>query len=298
MQENILLFFNNYTSGLADFLAHTVSFCAEAVIPLFVVCTIYWAVNKRVGINLAYCLGLSILINTIVKIFVRAARPFEKLPELKAGRLGTATGYSFPSTHSQTIATFMTSLSLYVKRGWIIVVTVFALLAVGLSRLYFCVHWPVDVMCGLLFGTIIGFVVYRLLERILSVPSADVMFASSIFVLSVIIFCLLLLVYYRLQLYPLAKIADNFKITGLVAGISLGNLLEMCCLRFEPASTTKNKILTIVLGFVGAGVIYGGLKLLLPVSVFSYFARYFIVGFWVAAGWPFIAVKCGFLTRG
>ena len=108
-----------------------------------------WA---AVTMLVAWNLGL------LAKIIVHRARPIVKDP------ISHAPGYSFPSGHAFNIAVAVTVLvfllwplmSVLVRRLAVGAGTVLAL-AVGLDRIFLGVHFPSDVLAGLLLGVGITF---------------------------------------------------------------------------------------------------------------------------------------------
>lgn len=77
--------------------------------------------------------------------------------------LPKATSFSFPSGHSIVTAA-MAAVAYMYHRKWGILAGIFALV-VGFSRVYAFVHYPSDVVVGLLLGAIMGVIVYRLFRR-------------------------------------------------------------------------------------------------------------------------------------
>jgi undecaprenyl-diphosphatase len=70
---------------------------------------------------------------------------------------------SFPSGHTTTSFACATVLSFFVPRaapGFYLLA-----LAIGFSRIYVGVHWPLDVLGGAILGTAIGLAVTALLRR-------------------------------------------------------------------------------------------------------------------------------------
>lgn len=71
---------------------------------ILVLAVSYWAFDKKTGEELAFTLLVSGLSNNILKGFFRFERPIG-IDGIRTLRAHTATGYSFPSGHSQNAAT-------------------------------------------------------------------------------------------------------------------------------------------------------------------------------------------------
>lgn len=129
--------------------------------------------TRRHGIQLAFCLLASLLINNIIlKNLVARPRPFtviEELTVMLAPKLADAGSWSFPSGHtgSSFAAAYSISRSFGKKGSWAWIVAAL----ISLSRPYIGVHYLTDVICGALFG-ILGAVLACLLWRKL-IPAAE-----------------------------------------------------------------------------------------------------------------------------
>ncbi len=109
--------------------------------------------NKRIAISIVSNLVLIALLNNILKLIVRRARP-------TGFRLIAETGYSFPSGHSMVSMAFYGYLIYLIyknvrnkKLRWTLI-TCFSLLIliIGMSRIYLGVHYTSDVFAGFLFS--------------------------------------------------------------------------------------------------------------------------------------------------
>lgn len=107
--------------------------------------------NKRTGLLIWLNLGVSTLLNQILKYIVQRPRPTEF-------RIIDESGYSFPSGHSMVSAAFYGFLiyliyknvkNKYVKWLLITVLSILIIL-IGISRIYLGVHYTSDVLAGFL----------------------------------------------------------------------------------------------------------------------------------------------------
>ena len=97
-----------------------------------------------IGLILDYVFG-----NLILKTFVARERPFNFNENISL-LISAPKDFSFPSGH--TLASFTTALIVYkVCKKWGIFLIVLASL-IAFSRLYLYVHYPSDVVAGLLFA--------------------------------------------------------------------------------------------------------------------------------------------------
>lgn len=94
-------------------------------------------------------------------VAVHAAKAFFKRPrpEIHPGIIAMPADWSFPSAHAAQIATFCLCVALIAKRNfpvpwvWLTVLPAIALTAgVSVSRVYLQVHYPTDVLAGLVLG--------------------------------------------------------------------------------------------------------------------------------------------------
>jgi undecaprenyl-diphosphatase len=111
------------------------------------------------------------IVTELIRHFYYHLRPFEfygftpLVPE---------SGASFPSGHM----TFLFALAMavwYANRKWGIVYFLLAA-AVGIARIYVGVHWPYDIVGGIVIGVVCGIIVHQLLKpsRVALYPPAEV----------------------------------------------------------------------------------------------------------------------------
>jgi undecaprenyl-diphosphatase len=129
---------------------------AFVLVPLALVCCLLLvrAGLRREAFAVALSLAGAMLLSDVVKLLVSRPRP-------PVEHLQTVTGSSFPSGHSTQASAFWFSLVLALATAGVapLVTRVAAglalvlVLAVALSRVYLGVHYPGDVLAGVLLGT-------------------------------------------------------------------------------------------------------------------------------------------------
>jgi len=103
--------------------------------------------------------------SVMIKNMVQRLRPchdpaLEGLVHLFNGECGGL--YGFVSSHATNSFDVALLSLLFIKRRWFSVFIVVWALVVGYSRIYLGVHYPGDVICGSVLGSLIGWGVYRL----------------------------------------------------------------------------------------------------------------------------------------
>lgn len=120
---------------------------------------IFFKRTRMIGVvsltSLAFCFLIN---NVLIKNLVARARPFDTFSDL-VPLIEKPTDYSFASGH--TTASFASAgiLVRFENKPLIIVTVLFAFL-VAYSRLYLGVHYPTDVLCGMIIGTLGSISVY------------------------------------------------------------------------------------------------------------------------------------------
>lgn len=129
-----------------------------------IICAIVLLIFKRTrwaGVAVAAAFILDVLIvNVILKLSVNRARPWQDYPDLgfrqfhQSISVREPTDSSFPSGHTASLFAAAVALVMYYKKKGIPAVVVAFLVA--LSRIYLCMHYPTDVLGGMIIGSVCG----------------------------------------------------------------------------------------------------------------------------------------------
>lgn len=297
MQEQILIFFSNISNSGLDQAAELITMLGEQYFFILIISFLYWNISKREGFKLASAFVYSTVINSILKIAIHSPRPFEKLDYISGKRVETATGYSFPSGHTQGSTTFFITFAQIIRRRWFTIIAIILLLLVGLSRVYLGVHWPVDVIGGLVLGVIISYIFCSIVDNYYddTAKFRRIFYRIQAFVI------LLTLVLFLVDMFYLKgsmKIEDFFKISGISSGVIYGFFTEEKYIDFSPMDAGwVRKIIRYIVGLSLTLVIMLGLKIILPEHFISDFLRYALVGLWVTYLWPAAGTRLRLFTK-
>ncbi|MCQ2426684.1 MAG: phosphatase PAP2 family protein [Lachnospiraceae bacterium] len=154
----------NLVCPFLDFLMPAISLFGEAGIFWIAVAALLLISKKtrKLGLTLglSFILGLAIG-NGILKNVVGRIRPYDFNPIMRDWPLvHLYTDGSFPSGHTLVSAEAASVLMLRKRNPWGWLASVLCLLMM-FSRMYLYVHYPLDVLGGLLFGTLFGWIAVK-----------------------------------------------------------------------------------------------------------------------------------------
>ena len=120
--------------------------------------------DKACGGGILISLALSGLIgNLFLKTLIARERPFTLSPELEL-LIAPPTDYSFPSGH--TLSSFAAATVMFRHNKKIGGCAYALVTAMAFSRLYLYVHYPTDILAGIILGIGIGFAAVFLWNKI------------------------------------------------------------------------------------------------------------------------------------
>lgn len=298
----ILYYFKSIQNPLLNNFFIFITLFGEEYFIIPVIALFYWCISKEKGIIIAVSYLSSMLINDFLKIAVHAQRPFEVLNDLSPIRVHTATGYSFPSGHTQGAASIFTLLSLTIRKKTFTILSAAVIFLVGISRLYLNVHWPLDVAAAWILGIGISVFLFNTLTR-LNKEKHDsflkmlILTASVSFIISLTAFII------KYSIYDALKISNIITISGVSIGTISGYILDFKTLNFKTAG--KNRVITVLrysAGIISALVLMQVLKYTFKQTggneELLRFTRYLISGFYISYIYPYLGVKLNLFHGG
>ena len=131
-------------------------------IPCFVIIAIflYFKKLRKVGILIGISLVLEfVFANLIIKNLTARIRPYDVIDGLTV-LVDKAHDYSFPSAHTGSAFALAAVIFMVMERKYGIIAIVIASL-MGFSRMYVGMHYPSDVLGGILIGTMTSFIAVK-----------------------------------------------------------------------------------------------------------------------------------------
>ncbi len=292
---DFLYFLQELRNPVLDTIISLLTNIGSEVVVIGVLCLFFWCLDKKTAYKLCFTYFISGLAVQGLKIACRIDRPWIKdsrLYPVESAREG-ASGYSFPSGHTQSSTGLFSSLAFHFKKTWLYIVG-FALIAlVMFTRMYLGCHTPMDVLVAFGITVIVSFAVNYAFEHFKATKTTNVIVFIAIEIIS------LALIGYSYYVVASGKSTaelamDCFKAAGAGIGFGIGWFIEVTFVNFDPKATKSvwKQILKMAIGI--------GIALLLksaPKWIFGEdliivnVLRYVIAVLWIVGIFPIIIKK-------
>lgn len=286
--EKIRTPFLDTVMGLVTNLGGEAVFIAAAII-------VFWCLSKSCGYYMMTVGFAGTIINQFLKLWFRIPRPWVKDPNftIVESARAEATGYSFPSGHTQNAFAVFGAPARYFKNTALRIVFVLLIALTAFSRMYVGVHTPLDVGVSLIVGTVLVFVIYPFFRDMEKKPKR-VYIIFSIFIVMAAAF----VAFVELYDFPADIDPDNYA-SGLknaymilfcAIGLMLTFYVDTKYVHFPTQAVWWAQVIKVV---VGLGILLA-LKAVLKAPLLALFGghsvahgvRYFIVILFAGILWP------------
>ena len=259
---------------------------------LVIALIVFWCVDKYKGY---YVLGVGLmgtLASQFMKILCKVPRPWvqdENFTILEEAR-EAATGYSFPSGHTQSAVGTFGAVAASTKNKMIVGVCIALAVLTGFSRMYVGVHTPADVIVGAALSVALIFILRPLMlgKKRLIAPVYWVMLGLSV---AFMLF---------MEFYPNPEALDShnyesalknaYTLLGCSAGVLAIYFIDEKKLHFTNDAVWWAQILKVILGLLVVLAVKEGLRSPLDALFGGHLAaraiRYFLVVMAAGALWP------------
>ncbi len=167
MEMQILKALESIRSPLLDKLMQALTFLGEETVFMVLAIVLFWCVDKWKGYYLLSVSFVGTILSQGLKLICRVPRPWVKDPTftvVESAKSG-ATGYSFPSGHTQGATCTYGGLARMAKKPWLCWAFVALVVLIGFSRMYLGAHYPSDVGVGLVLGTAAVLILWPVFQR-------------------------------------------------------------------------------------------------------------------------------------
>ncbi len=253
---------------------------------------LFWCVDKKSGYYIMAVGFIGTLTNQFMKLFFRVPRPWVIDPEftiLEQAR-EAASGYSFPSGHTQSAVGTFGAVAYTSKNRWVRTAAIMIAILVPFSRMYIGVHTPQDVLAAAGIALFLIFLLkpffYGGSEKYIPVILSVMLCAAAAY-----------LCYVELYPFPADTDAHNlasglknaYTLTGSLIGLIVVYIVDQKWLNFSTKATWLVQVIKVALGLCLVLVVKSGLKtplnLVFGESV-GRAVRYFLIVIVAGVLWP------------
>jgi len=267
----------------------------EETIFMVVAIVVFWCISKKGGYYLLSVGFLGTVANQWLKIAFRIPRPWVLDPnfQIVESAREAATGYSFPSGHTQSAVGTFGGLARMAEKKWLRCLLIVIALLVAFSRMYLGVHTPLDVGVSLVLATVLVLVFWPIIGKSEEKPAV-----LGWLLLVLLAVCGAFLVYLYVYPFPADVDADNlahavenaWKLTGAIGGMLIAWWVDEKCIRFSTRAVWWAQLLKVALGLAIVVGIKSGLKAPLIALIgnagIANAVRYGLMVVFAGAVWP------------
>lgn len=282
---------------------------------------VYWSIDSRLGLRVAFTLIASVSVNYFFKLWFAGPRPYWVSGEVKA--LSSESSFGFPSGHAQNSVNVWGTLAAANRKLWQWAAGVLVFL-IGFSRLYLGVHFLHDVLAGWLIGCALLWAFLRSWDDVAAWLQTKSLTQQILlaFIVSLLMIALGFVSVQPLDGYtfPAAyevnalrssdvlpapvSLEDIFTAAGTFFGMAVGAAWISLRGGYQADGPGEKRALRFFVGLIGVLILWRGLGLVFPqgedfIAYFLRYIRYLLVGFWIIGGAPelFFRIKLANMSK-
>lgn len=289
----IILWFQSWrTPGIETFF-ELITHTGSTIFFLLVLPAVYWCWDTSIGRRVVILFLVSVWFTQWLKEWWQRPRPAAISPEVRAAV--DAPDFGIPSGHTLVTTVLWGTIAWHVQRRWVIICVIIYVFLVALSRMVLGVHFPQDVIAGLIFGLLLLAAYARLEPSPSGRLSRQGLWTQIGWVVGTSALLLVIhpLIFPDMSGYGLRVAMVS---VGVLLGGGIGFVLETHFLRMDAGGTWWKRVLRYLLGIFVLLLMFFGLgsafDQLTPIYLFT-FIQFSAIGLWVSYGAPWLFIRAG-----
>lgn len=296
---SFLYFLEDLRNPVLDAIFSAITLFGEETLFMAIGLIIYWCVNKYRGYYLL-CVGfVGTVINQFLKICFRIPRPWVKDPNftIVESAREAASGYSFPSGHTQTSVGLFGGIALRFKNRAVRMISIALCILVPLSRMYLGVHTPADVGVSVVIALILIFALSPLFKKAEDSPRTMYAILLSLTAIMLAYLCFIHFRSFPEEVFHVdnvhnytSAVKNAYTLTGCMLGFLVVYTLDLRFIKFETEAVWWVQIIKAVGGLLLVLAVKELLKIplnaILPENTWARLVRYFTIALVGGALWP------------
>ena len=265
MDVLILKALESIRCGFLDVFFSIFTLFGEELVVAGVIAVIYICFNKEFGERAIVTVLSASCITTAVKSGVRRLRPYAAGNVPKADNFLTAdldADMSFPSGHATASSGFFAALSVRFRKAYIIAPSAVLVFLIVLSRLYLGVHYPSDVLAGLVVGIGMAFLWALVYKGFYKARLYIYLGFAALTLIPLFI--------------PAMQTKSMFEMSAIALATAIGLIVGNKFIKFEDTDKWVKRIVRLALMALIAAIPYLLLGLLPETTLWFKFLQYFV----------------------
>ena len=284
-----------------DWLMQAITTCGEELVFMAVALVIFWCVDKWRGYYILSVGFVGTILNQFLKLLFRVPRPWVRDPSFTIvdSAKSQATGYSFPSGHTQNAVGTFGGIARSTRRKGLRWAMILLAALVSFSRMYLGAHYPSDVGVALVMAVVLLLGLWPVILKARENPRVMYGFLAVMTALSLAYVAFVKLYSFPAEVQTVDPVTgvsnyheglkNAYSLLGALLGLIVAYTVDLKKLHFSEKAPLPGQICKVVLGLaiiVGIRALLKKLFGMISDDLFWNAPRYFCMVVFAGAIWP------------